>query len=361
MISQNSELLPNGSAHLPRFHSNWKSIVAEYQQPNTRRACWQIINTIGPYLSLWVLMFFTLSVSWWLTIPLAVLAGGFLVRSFIIFHDCCHSSFFKSGRVNDFWGVVTGLLSFTPYRYWKWEHNVHHATNGHLERRGIGDIWTMTVEEYLESSPWKRFSYRILRNPFVLFVLAPLFLFLIHYRFPRPQAKGRARESVWITNLALLGMALGLSWVFGFLPWLFIQLIVLTVSGTIGVWLFYVQHQFEDTYWEDGDEWNHVDAALKGSSYYKLPRVLQWFTGNIGFHHIHHLSSRIPNYNLERCHHSDLMFEEVEPLTMWASLRTLNYRLWNEKTRKLISFGQLRKNIRLKELGGPVEPAKRAA
>ena len=224
---------------------------------------------------------------------------------------------------------------------------MHHATTGHLDRRGVGDIWTMTVEEYLKSSRWKRFSYRLARNPIVLFVIAPLFLFLVKHRVPLAQAKGRARSSVWITNLAVAGMAIGLSCVFGFLPWLIIQLIILAVAGSVGVWLFYVQHQFEDAYWEHGDEWDHVDAAMKGSSYYKLPKVLQWFTGNIGFHHIHHLSARIPNYNLERCHHSNSMFKEVKPLTMLASLKTLTYRLWDENTRKLISFGQLRKYTRL--------------
>ena len=320
---------------------DWKTVVAEYQKPDARRATWQLLNTLVPYIALWVLLYFAISVSWWLVIPLSVLAGGLLVRVFIIFHDCGHGSFFKSRRANDVWGFVTGLLSFTPYHHWKWEHSVHHATTGHLERRGVGDIWTMTVEEYLKASRWKRFSYRLARNPFVLFVVAPLFLFLIHHRFPLARAKGRARTSVWITNLVVLAMAVGLSSLFGFLPWLIIQLIVLAVAGSVGVWLFYVQHQFEDAYWEQGEEWNHFDAAMKGSSFYRLPKVLQWFSGNIGYHHIHHLSSRIPNYHLERCHDSNAMFEEAPVLTFWASLKTLGYRLWDEKAKKLIGFGQL--------------------
>ncbi len=344
------------SNHHP--NPNWKAIVAQYQKPDAWRASWQLLNTLVPYVALWVLMYFTVSVSWWLTIPLAVLAGGLIIRTFIIFHDCGHGSFFKSSRANEFWGCITGVLSFTPYHHWKWEHSVHHATTGHLERRGVGDIWTMTVEEYLKSSPWKRFAYRLARNPFVLFVIAPLYLFLVQHRIPLARAKGRAKASVWITSLALVAMSFGLSWVFGFLPWLIIQLTILAVAGTTGVWLFYVQHQFEDAYWENGDEWNHFDAAMKGSSYYKLPKVLQWFSGNIGFHHIHHLSSRIPNYNLERCHHSHTMFKEVEPLTMWASLKTLTYRLWDKNSKKLISFRQLRKNLQALEMSAAADVAK---
>ncbi len=326
--------------------------MAEHQKPNALRASWQLVNTVGSYLALWAIKSFTLSISWWLTIPLAILAGGLLVRVFIIFHDCGHGSFFKSSRANNFWGFVTGLLSLTPYYHWKWEHSVHHATTGHLDKRGVGDIWTMTVQEYLQSSSWRRFSYRLARNPFVLFIIAPLYVFFIHHRFPLPQAKLRAKASVWIMNLALVGMAFGMSAIFGFLPWLFIQLTITAVAGSVGVWLFYVQHQFEDAYWERGDDWNYVDAAMKGSSFYKLPKVLQWFTGNIGYHHIHHLSSRIPNYNLERCHRSDLMFQTITQLTMWSSLKTLTYRLWDENAKKLISFRQLRRQMKLAETGG---------
>ena len=337
--------------------ANWKAIVAKYRKPDAGRASWQLVNTLVPYFALWILMFFAASISLWLTVPLAVLAGGLLVRTFIIFHDCSHGSFFKSSRANSFWGMLTGWISFTPFHHWKWEHSVHHATTGHLERRGVGDIWTMTVEEYLESSRWKQFSYRLARNPLVLFVIAPLFLFLIHHRFPQSGAKGRARNSVWITNLALLGMGIGMSFAFGFLPYLVIQLIVLAVAGTVGVWLFYVQHQFEDTYWENGDEWSHFDAAMKGSSYYALPKVLQWFSGNIGFHHIHHLDSRIPNYNLERCYRSDPMFRDVTSLTLWASLKTMSYRLWDEGSKKLISFGQFREKLRQMNASGQPSPA----
>jgi omega-6 fatty acid desaturase (delta-12 desaturase) len=218
---------------------------------------------------------------------------------------------------------------------------VHHATNGDLDRRGVGDVWTMTVDEYLAASRGKRFAYRIVRNPIVLFGVAPFFLFLVRERFPVKGAKSRDRMSVWIMNVALTAMCAALISIFGLGPFLVLQLTILAMAGSAGVWLFYVQHQFEDTYWAQGKDWDFVTAALKGSSYYKLPRILQWFSGNIGFHHIHHLSSRIPNYNLERCHYSHPMFAEVQPLTLWESFKTMSYRLWDEESMKLITFRQL--------------------
>lgn len=323
--------------------AKWKAIVAEYQKPKFWRASWQILNTIGGYAALWYLMYLSLSVSWWLILPLAVLSGGFLIRIFIIFHDCGHGSFFKSSLANDILGFVTGLLTFTPYYHWRWEHSIHHATAGDLDRRGVGDIWTLTVEEYLQSSRWKKFAYRLARNPFVLFVIAPLFIFLVLNRIPSKKAKPREKRSVWGMNLAIAGMAAGMIAIFGFLPWFIIQMTAMAVAGTCGVWLFYIQHQFEDAYWERGEDWDYTEAALKGSSFYKLPKILQWFSGNIGFHHIHHLSSRIPNYNLEPCHRSDPMFSEVNSITLFGSLKSVTFRLWDEKDRKLISFGQLRK------------------
>ena len=333
-----------GKANRRESIAKWKAVIAEYQHPSFWRASWQIVNTLGSYAALWYLMYLSLSVSWWLTVPLAVLAAGFLIRTFIIFHDCGHGSFFKSARANDFWGFITGVLTFTPYYHWRWEHSLHHQTAGDLDRRGVGDIWTLTVEEYLNSSRWRKFTYRLVRNPFLLFVVAPFFMFTVMQRFPRPGAKPRERASVWIMNLAVLALALGLISIYGFFPWLIIQTTATGVSCSVGVWLFYVQHQFEDAYWERGQDWDYTAAAMEGSSFYKLPKVLQWFSGNIGFHHIHHLSPRIPNYNLERCHHSDPMFSEVQPMTFFSSLKALTFRLWDEKARKLISFRGLKKH-----------------
>ena len=320
----------------------WKEIVAKYQEPAIGRSIWQMVNTLVPYVVLWYLMYRSLAVSYWLTLPLAILASGFLVRVFIIHHDCGHGSFFKSQTANDVWGFITGALTFTPYYLWRWEHAVHHATSGDLDRRGLGDVWTLTVQEYLEASRGKRFAYRLARNPVVLFVIAPLFLFLVKHRFASSRAAKRERHSVYWTNLAILGMAVALSAIFGVKAYLLIQVTIIGVAGSAGVWLFYVQHQFEGVYWERRDNWDYVTASLQGSSFYKLPRVLQWFSGNIGFHHIHHLSARIPNYNLERCHKAEPLFQTVKPITLFASFKSFTFRLWDEQRRRLVGYGHLR-------------------
>jgi omega-6 fatty acid desaturase (delta-12 desaturase) len=321
---------------------NWKQIVARYQTPSVGASLWQILNTIIPYAGLWYLMYLTHQISWWLTVPLAILAGGFMVRLFIIFHDCGHGSFFKSNRANHIVGAITGLLTFTPYFHWRWEHAIHHSTAGDLDRRGTGDVWTLTVQEYLESSRWRKFAYRLARNPFVLFVAAPLFLFLVMQRFHAAKAGKKEILSVYLTNLGLVLMAATLSLFFGVKAYLLIQLIVVAVAGSAGVWLFYVQHQFEGVYWQRSEEWDYATAALKGSSFYKLPKVLQWFSGNIGFHHIHHLSSRIPNYHLEKCHKAEPLFQTVKPVTLWSSFKSLTFRLWDEQERKLVGYRHLR-------------------
>jgi omega-6 fatty acid desaturase (delta-12 desaturase) len=334
---------PNPS-HASRCADNaaWKEIVLKYQKPSLWRALWQIIDTVIPYGVVWYLMYLSLSVSWWLVAPLALLAGALLVRVFIIFHDCGHGSFFKSRAANDLVGFLAGILTFTPYYHWRWEHAIHHSNSGDLDKRGTGDVWTMTVQEYLESSRWKKFAYRLARNPFVLFVVAPVFLFMIRQRFPSPKASARERHSVYAMNTALLAMAIALSLVFGIKAYLLIQLTVVMVAGGAGVWMFYVQHQFEGVYWERGEDWSYVSAALEGSSFYKLPRVLQWFSGNIGFHHIHHLSPRIPNYNLEKCHKADPLFQAVKPITLFSSMKSFTFRLWDEKHRQLVGYRHLR-------------------
>ena len=320
----------------------WKEIVAKYQQPALGRSIWQMVNTLVPYACLWYLMYLSLAVSYWLVVPLVILTAGFMVRVFIIHHDCGHGSYFKSRKANDVWGFITGVLTFTPYYLWRWEHAVHHAASGDLDRRGTGDVWTLTVQEYLEASRGKRFAYRLARNPVVLFVIAPLVLFLIKHRFPNPKASKRERHSVYWTNLAVLGMVVAMSAIFGIKAYLLIQVAITGVAGSVGIWLFYVQHQFEGVYWERAEEWDYVTASLKGSSFYKLPKILQWFSGNIGFHHIHHLSSRIPNYNLERCHKAEPLFQTVRPITLFSSFKSFTFRLWDEQSRRLVSFGYLR-------------------
>src|ERR1051326_16929 len=319
----------------------WKEIVARYQKPSVGRGVWQIVNTLVPYAALWYLMYVSLSVSYWLVVPLGILAAGFLVRLFIIHHDCGHGSFLKSRRANDILGFITGVLTFTPYFHWRWEHAQHHATSGDLDRRGMGDIWTLTVQEYLESSRWQRFAYRLARNPIVLFVIAPLFMFVIRQRFPKAQASPRERHSVYWTNLAIFGLGAVLSWVFGLEAYVLIQLMVVSVAGSAGVWLFYVQHQFEGVYWERGEDWDYATAALRGSSFYKLPKILQWFSGSIGFHHIHHLSPRIPNYYLEKCYKENPLFQKKQQITLMASFKSLKFRLWDEERHQLVGFDHL--------------------
>jgi omega-6 fatty acid desaturase (delta-12 desaturase) len=324
-------------ASLPSI-SAWKAAIARFQFSSPRIAVWQLLNTLVPYAILWYAMYRSLSVSYWITLPLAILAAGFLARIFIIFHDCGHGSFFKSKFANKAVGYLCGLLTLTPYGYWHWQHALHHRTSGDLDRRGAGDIWTLTVREYLESSRWRRFAYRLARNPFVLFVVAPLYVFVIHQRFPSPSAPASARNSVRWMNLAIVVMAGTLSVLLGIKAYLFIQLAVSGLAGAAGVWLFYVQHQFEGTYWQRGTDWNYTAAAFNGSSFYKLPKVLQWFSGNIGFHHIHHLSPRIPNYHLQRCHDASTLFGQVKPITLLSSLRSLTFRLWDERRGRLVGF-----------------------
>lgn len=298
-----------------------------------------MLNSIAPYFVLWYLAYRSLEISYVLTLVFALFAALFAMRIFIIFHDCCHGSFFKSRRANDIVGMITGVITFTPYFAWRHSHAVHHATSGDLDRRGVGDIWTLTYEEYQELSPMMKIAYRMYRNPFVIFLVGPVFEFVVLQRVPHFNAASKSREwsSVMWTNLALLGIFVGMGVTIGFTEYLLVQLPIITIAASIGVWLFYVQHQYENVYWERHDEWDFATAALHGSSFYKLPRILQWFSGNIGFHHIHHLSPRIPNYKLEECHNENPIFQ-VEPLTLRESLKSLHIRLWDEDRHKMIGY-----------------------
>jgi omega-6 fatty acid desaturase (delta-12 desaturase) len=315
-----------------------KENVARFQTASWWRARWQVINSFLPYALLWFAMDRALIVSYWLMLPIAILAAGFLVRIFIIFHDCGHGSFFNSKRANNATGAIAGVLLLTPYRHWRWQHALHHGTAGDLDRRGAGDIWTLTVEEYLGSTRWRRLAYRLARNPIVLFVVAPLYVFVVHHRFAVSTAPARERQSVHRTNWVLLGITLVMSALIGLKAFLLIQLTVSGIAGALGLWLFYVQHQFEGAFWARSENWNYTAAALQGSSFYKLPRILQWFTGNIGFHHIHHLSPRIPNYHLQQCHEADPFFNTIKPITLLASLRFLTFRLWDERRKVFVGF-----------------------
>ncbi|MEP7357786.1 MAG: fatty acid desaturase [Anaerolineales bacterium] len=323
---------------------SWQKIVAPYQVSDVRRSVSQIITSFGPYLILLVVMYFSLQVSYWLTLALAVVASGFLMRIFIILHDCGHGSFFKSNRANNIVGSICGVFALTPFFQWRHNHAQHHATSGDLDRRATWDVpLTYTVKEYLALPWWKKALYRAYRHPVGLFLIAPSLLFIIAQRFPSPGGGRRERWSVLFTNLAVLALVMVLGYFAGFGKVLAIQLPITIISGTIGVWLFYIQHQFEDTYWEHRAEWDYADAALQGASYFKLPRLLQWFTGNIGLHHIHHLSARIPNYALQACHDNNPELQQVSTITLLSSLKCISLRLWDEETQKLVSFGHLKR------------------
>lgn len=316
----------------------WMQKISVYNRPELRKSVWQIANSLIPFLLLWGLMIYFYHISPWISLALTIPTAAFMVRVFIIFHDCGHGSFFKSRKANHILGTITGILTLTPYFQWRHDHAVHHATSGDLDNRGTGDVWTMTVEEYNNASWWKRLSYRVYRNPFVMFVIGPLFMFLIVHRFAKKTDKKVERWSVIYTNIALLAIAAGISLIIGIKGYLMLQIPVMLLAGAGGVWLFYVQHQFEDVYWERHKDWNFVDAAIQGSSFYKLPKLLQWFSGNIGFHHIHHVSSRIPNYNLEKCHRENEVFNRVKPVTLRTSLKSVKFRLWDEQQRRLVGF-----------------------
>ncbi|OGO38426.1 MAG: fatty acid desaturase [Chloroflexi bacterium RBG_16_57_11] len=323
----------------------WQQVIARYQHPSISRSLWQVINTLLPYFALWFLMVLSLRVSYWLTLLLAIPAAGFMIRTFILFHDCGHGSFFESKRANTALGIFTGLLTFTPYYTWTHAHAVHHATVADLDRRGVGDVWTLTVKEYQDLPGWKKLVYRFTRNPLIMFTIGSLSVFLIGHRFAKRGASRRERSSVAWTNLALLAIISLLSLIIGLKAFILIQLPIMFLGTSVGVWLFYVQHQFEGTYWARHNQWDYLTAALKGSSFYKLPGVLQWFTGNIGFHHIHHVSPRIPNYLLENCHNAHPLFRQVKPLTLLSSLRSLRLRLWDEEAQKLVGYAELKKII----------------
>ena len=309
-----------------------------YLKSDWHKSTWQIVNSILPYLILMVAMYWSLDYSYLVTLILAIPAAGFLVRIFIIFHDCGHGAFFKSSRANSIIGNMTGLLMFVPYHEWRHSHAVHHATCSDLDRRGIGDVWTLTVTEYLALSNWNQFLYRIYRNPLVMFGLGPFYMVMINNRLVTKGAKKRERRSVHFVNIGLLIIVAVMSMSIGIKSYLLIQIPVLLIAWSAGIWLFYVQHQFEDVYWEKHDNWDFYDAALLGSSFYKLPRILQWFTGNIGFHHVHHLNARIPNYNLQKCHEQIPGFKNRKPVTFLSSFKLMKLRLWDEKKQCLIGY-----------------------
>ena len=321
---------------------SWMEVVSRYNFSDPIKSWWQLINSVVPYLTLWVAMNWSLQISYWLTLFLSFFAAGFLVRIFIIFHDCGHGSFFKSQKLNKIVGVITGLMAFTPYHKWHSDHKEHHATVGNLDKRGTGDVKTLTIEEFLQRSKWNQFRYRIYRHPIFLFGIAPFLVFVFQNRLTKKNMNRKEKWYLHLTNLALVVAILLLMWAIGWKAYLLIQLPVLYIAAIHGLWLFYVQHQYENVVWKRSNEWNYKDIALEGSSYFRLPKILQWFTGNIGFHHIHHLGPRIPNYKLPICYKENPIFQTVQPITFFSSLRSLKLRLWDEKKSKLVGFNAIR-------------------
>jgi omega-6 fatty acid desaturase (delta-12 desaturase) len=294
-------------------------------------------------VALSVLMYVSLGeLTYWATLALAIPTAGFLMRTFIVFHDCTHGSFLPSRRANLWVGRLSGLLVFQPFANWRHTHAVHHGTAGDLDRRGTGDIPTLTFDEYV-ASPWrKRLGYRLFRNPLVMFGIGPLWSLMLGPRLWSRSMRPRHRRSVITTNLVLAALVGAICWLVGWQEWLLVQMPTAILAGTAGVWLFYVQHQFEDTYWQSTGDWSYAEAALRGSSYLKLPRVLQFFSGNIGLHHVHHLSAKVPNYNLQAAHDRNPIFHDVPTLTMWDGLRAVRLKLWDEGRGRLVTFAEAR-------------------
>lgn len=322
-----------------------RQLFSKYQMPEAAKSVWQLINTFLPFFLLWYLMYLSLGTGYWLTLLLAIPEAGFMVRIFILQHDCGHGSFFRKKKANSITGLFCSLFTWTPYFYWKKGHGIHHANAGNLSHRGIGDVYTMTVREYLSLTRWGKLKYRMYRSPIFLFVIIPSVVFILWYRFPTSMDKAlrRVESSVYWTDLALFILNGIIIYLIGFKDFLLIQLPIIILATSAGQWLFYVQHQYEDTYWEEKSNWDFSSAGLMGSSYYRLPKILQWFTGNIGFHHIHHLNPAIPNYRLEKCHTDNPVLQKASELTILSSLKTLKLRLWDEERQKLIGFNDLKR------------------
>ncbi|MFF2875860.1 fatty acid desaturase [Gottfriedia sp. NPDC057991] len=324
---------------------NQKSLrkqIIPYEKSNLKASIWQLINTFIPFIFLWYLAYKSISISVVLTIFIDIAAALFLIRIFIIFHDCCHQSFFKNKTANKVLGTITGVVTLFPFSQWKHSHSIHHATSGNLDKRGIGDMWVLTVEEYVEASFWTKVQYRLYRNPLIMFGLGPIYIVLITNRFNTKNAKLKERLNTYLTNILIVGVSALFCVTIGWENYLLVEGPIFFISAVLGIWLFYVQHQFEDTYFEEDSNWEYVKAAVEGSSFYKLPKLLQWITGNIGYHHVHHLSPRVPNYNLESVHNNTLPLQNVPTITLKTSFTSLKFKLWNEDTKQFVGFKDIK-------------------
>ena len=312
--------------------------VAPFAKSDKQKSIMQLINTLLPLLALWIVGYAVAASYPVISVVCAIGAAGFVIRAFIIFHDCTHGSFFKNKKANDRIGFITGVLTSFPYEKWKREHTIHHATSSNLDKRGIGDIDMLTVEEYFAKSKWGRLGYRLYRNPLVMFGLGPIYMVLVLNRFNRDDAKKKERMNTYVTNVVLVTICAILIAVFGWQTFLLVHGVTLFIAGALGIWLFYIQHTYEDSYFENDEEWDYVKAAVEGSSYYQLPKLLQWITGNIGFHHVHHLSPRVPNYHLETVHETVQPLQQATTITLKTSLESLRYKLYDPSRQKFVTF-----------------------
>ena len=336
LTGEDMKVLPEAAIAAPV----WGETVAKYKHSVLRKSCWQVVNTVLPFFGLWYLMYLSLSWSYWLTLLLAVPTGGFLVRIFIIQHDCGHHSFFRNKRANDLLGSFFGVLTLTPYHYWRRTHARHHVTSGDLNHRGHGDVGILTVKEYRARSKWGRLGYRVYRHPLCMFLFGACYLFVVQYRLTRgvPRTWRRERKSIHATNLAVLAIIGVATFTIGLPAFLMIHVPIVVLGAAAGCWLFYVQHQYEEAYWQPHESWDYARAALEGSSYYRLPGILNWFSSNIGYHHIHHLNSRIPNYHLPACYDAEPEFRQAVTLGLRESLKCMSLKLWDEDRQRMVSF-----------------------
>jgi acyl-lipid omega-6 desaturase (Delta-12 desaturase) len=324
----------------------WQEALTPYVGADLRRSALNVLTSVVPYLGLLVVMYLLVNRSYPLTLLIAAPAAGFLVRTYIVFHDCAHGSFLRSKRANTWLGTALGLLVFQSFACWRHSHAVHHATAGDLDRRGVGDVPTITVAEYRARSPRRRLQYRLFRNPVVMFGLGPIIALIIQPRIVPHGARPRIKRSVLATDVFVAALVAGMCLLVGVRDVLLVQVPIVMLSGATGIWLFYVQHQFEDVYWESSERWSYLDTALHGSSYLKLPRVLQFFSGNIGLHDVHHLNARIPNYNLQRAHDEVAIFRDVPTLSLLDGLRAVKLKLYDEDRRRMVTFAQAREPAR---------------
>jgi omega-6 fatty acid desaturase (delta-12 desaturase) len=317
--------------------------IDAYARSTLGRSSLSIATSLVPFLALWAAMYFSLSISYLLTLALAIPTAGFLVRTYIMFHDCTHHSLLPWKRANEWFGSFLALIFFTPFARWRSEHVGHHATAGDLDRRGVGDVPMLTLAEYQSMSLGGRIGYRLFRNPLVMFGIGPVYSMILQPRWAPRSAKAKIQRSTWRTNASIVLAVFGMCWLVGWQSFLLVEVPIVLLAGSAGLWLFYVQHHFEHAYWERGDDWNYADAALRGSSYLRLPKVLQFFSGNIGLHHVHHLNPRVPNYTLQRAHDEVDVFRSVPKVSLWDGLRAVRLKLWDEGSARPVTWADVRR------------------